>query len=281
MAFQTVGRLRELLEQAGARPRKRYGQNFLIDRHLMMRLVESAQIGCGDVVVEVGAGTGSLTSLLAERAGQVHTFEIDRTMADIAARELAGCDNVTLHRADALESQTRLTPEVVGVLEANAGRVKLTANLPYDVATPLLMNLLLAEHPPIRMCFTIQREVGERLMAETDTRDYGPASVLCRLYARTERIARLGPQAFWPPPKVESVMMRMEMLDGSTAAQRRSVAEVTRAAFTMRRKTLRRALEGVLGRERIESVLNAAGLRADMRPAEVGPAQWQALALQS
>lgn len=277
--FQTAATLRRLLTEAGLRPRHRRGQNFLIDRNLMMKLVAAAVLTLDDIVLEVGTGAGSLTGLLADRAGRVHTFEIDDQLAGVAESQLAGRTNVTMHRGDALQSQTVLAPAISALIAEHPGRVKLVANLPYDVATPLLMGLLLAPSPPVSMCFTIQREVGLRLLAEPGTRDYGPASVLTRTLTTTQRIAAVTPQSFWPQPKVDSVMLRLTSRAPAMPHEARAqLAGLARHAFQFRRKKLRPILIQQSTEAAAAAGLTAAGLLGDERPEQVTPAQWVMLA---
>lgn len=278
-SFQTAAVLRRLLTDAGLRPRHRHGQNFLIDRNLMMKLVAAAALTVDDIVLEVGTGAGSLTGLLADRAGRVHTFEIDDDLANVAESQLAGRPNVTLHRGDALQTQTVLAPAISALIARHAGRLKLVANLPYDVATPLVMDLLIAPSPPAMMCFTIQREVGLRLLAEPGTRDYGPASVVAQTLATIERIAPVPPQAFWPRPKVESVMLRMtHRQPAMMPAAKARLALLVRHAFQFRRKKLRPILAQQFTEAVAAAGLAAAGLLGDERPEQATPAQWFILA---
>lgn len=281
--FQTARDIRRLLTEAGARPRKRFGQHFLIDRHHMDKLLAAAELSRNDTVIEVGAGTGSLTGLLAERAGCVHSFEIDPTLADIAARHVAGCSHAMLHRGDALAGQSTLAPELANALQTASGPVKLVANLPYDIATPLLLALLMADRPPRRLCFTIQREVAERLAATPDTRAYGPASLACQWFARIERLAIVPPTAFWPPPKVESALMRLNRIDmgaGQRDEARRDV-ELVRRFFQTRRKTISHILAGWIGRPAADSLLNETGLDGARRPESLNPEEWRAFLWQA
>ncbi|MCK6484137.1 MAG: ribosomal RNA small subunit methyltransferase A [Phycisphaerae bacterium] len=275
--FQTARDIRRLLTEAGARPRKRYGQHFLIDRHHMDKLLAAAELSREDTVIEVGAGTGSLTGLLAGRAGRVHTFEIDTTLAEIAARHVADCPHVTLHRGDALAGQSTLARELAAVLYEASGPVKLVANLPYDIATPLLLALLQADRPPVRMCFSIQREVAERLTAKPNTRDYGPAGLACRWLAHSERLAIVPRTAFWPPPKVESALMRLIRIDMSAPQRsdaRRNV-ELVRRFFQTRRKTLSHILTGWVGRATADSLLGDACMDGRRRPESLTADEWR------
>lgn len=252
---QTKREIEAVLDRAGLRPRKRFGQHFLIDGNLMRRLAESAGLQPDDVVLEVGPGTGGLTDLLAARAREVIAVEVDRDLLTILTERFAGQEHVKLFFGDILDSKHRLRPEVRDAL-GDTESAKLVANLPYQVATPLVMNLLV-DYPRVRrLCFTVQAEVGERLVASAGSKTYGPLSVVAQALSRIETVARIPPQAFWPQPAVDSVMLRMDVgaspfPDSDTA---RAFAALVRGAFEHRRKTLRSALGYVL-EERERKVL--------------------------
>jgi 16S rRNA (adenine1518-N6/adenine1519-N6)-dimethyltransferase len=274
--FQTQREVRELLAETGLRPRKRFGQHFLIDRNLMAKLIDAAEPSTGDAVLEVGVGTGSLTSQLAERAGQVLAFEIDEKLAEVARRGLAGHPNVRLVVGDALETKSRLAPALVSSMAESAAaglRLKLVANLPYDIATPLVLNLLVSELQIERLCFTVQKEVAERFLARCGDEAYGIASILAAVLTTPRRIAAVPKEAFWPRPNVESVMIRLDARpDG-----RRGVGDAAgfgamlRGFFQHRRKTLGRI---AAGDAKLEAALAATGVPRDRRPESVSPGEW-------
>ncbi|RMF84547.1 MAG: ribosomal RNA small subunit methyltransferase A, partial [Planctomycetota bacterium] len=204
MAGQTLTQIRTLLAEAGLSPQHRLGQNFLIDLNLMRKALTAAKVAAGDVVLEVGAGTGSLTEMLLDAGCRVIAVEIDRGLLAILRSRFADHPRVQLIAGDALAGKHRLNPEMTAALRAAAADEdwKLVANLPYQIATPLLMELLLFDPPAACLTCTIQKEVGERLMAEPRTAAYGPASILAQTLARVKRVAVLPPKAFWPRPKV-------------------------------------------------------------------------------
>lgn len=211
---QTKREIEATLGDLGMTPRKRFGQHFLIDGNLMRRLVEVAEIGPEDLVLEVGAGTGGLTDLLALRAGQVVCVEIDRDLQGFLEERFDWADHVRIVSGDVLAGKHHINPEVVDALAAHptggARTVKLVANLPYQVATPLIMNLLV-DHPVVsRLCFTVQAEVGERIATPPGGKNYGPLAIVTQTFGRVETICRIGPSSFWPRPKVDSVMMRID-----------------------------------------------------------------------
>jgi 16S rRNA (adenine1518-N6/adenine1519-N6)-dimethyltransferase len=244
--FQTKKELKELLDNSARFPRKRYGQHFLIDRNLMQKLIDAAEIAPTDCVLEVGTGTGSLTSLLAQCAGHVLTAEIDTEIAAIAREQLAEFPNVQLILGDALETKSRIAPNLLEAIshalsaETPVTDLKLVANLPYDIATVLVINLLMTELRFTRMCFTVQAEVGDRFLATENTPDYGPVSILTSIMTQPRKICRVPPQAFWPEPKVDSAMLCLDILPREKCLVRdiHAFATLVRHFFQKRRKTI-------------------------------------------
>lgn len=245
---QTKREIEALLQSAGIHPRKRFGQHFLIDGNIMRRLVERAEISPEDVVLEVGGGTGGLTDLLVTRAARVICVEIDRNLFTLLADRFENEPRVTLIAGDVLERKHRLSQTVSDAIRACAasdgGALKLVANLPYQAATPLVMNLLI-DYPEVRrLCFMVQAEVGERITASPGGRDYGPLSIIGQSLCRIETIGRVPPQAFWPRPDIASAMIRMDVGDPPFATRDDvgRFATFVRTVFEHRRKTLRSAL---------------------------------------
>lgn len=280
---QTKREIESILARAGLRPRKRLGQHFLIDGNLMRRLVEAAELEADDVVLEVGAGTGGLTDLLADRVRRVVSVEVDRDLFSLLEDRFADRSNVVLVHTDVLERKNLVAPQVIEALiggDTDAGRttvIKLVANLPYQIATPLVMNLLL-DHPCIeRYLFTVQAEVGDRLLASPGSRDYGPLAIVAQTLGRVTAVTRLPPHVFWPRPEVDSVMIRLDTLPmpfADRATMHRFVAFV-RGVFTHRRKTLRAALRFVVDdvtRERICARFDPTG-----RPETLSREAWLAM----
>lgn len=263
---QTKHEIEQRLASLGIRPRKRWGQHFLIDGNLMRRLVAAAELDPDDLVLEVGGGTGGLTDLLVGRARRVLCVEVDRDLLALLSDRFESVDNIVLVRGDILESKHRLRPDVAKAVHrydgGSAGHVKLVANLPYQVATPLMMNLLI-DYPEVRrLCFTVQAEVGDRITARPGCKDYGPLSIVSQLWCEIQTIARIPPQAFWPRPAVQSLMIRMDVRDRPLAksVELAEFARLLRGVFDHRRKTLRAALGYVVDeptRARIGSAFDA------------------------
>lgn len=209
--MQTKQQIRQLLLSAGLSPNKRLGQHFLIDLNLMRLLVDSADIRENDIVLEVGCGTGSLTEALVERAGMTIAVELDRNLAEIVRRQLAQAENFEFINADVLESKNTISPAVTDALararEKCDGRVLLVANLPYNVASPVMMNLLSGPTTADRMYVTVQKEVADRMAARPGSGDYGILSILLNATGDVKTMRTLKPTVFWPQPQVDSAIV--------------------------------------------------------------------------
>ena len=201
-----------MLVAAGLEPRHRWGQNFLIDLNLMRLLVDAADLNSSKTVLEVGCRTGSLTESLADSAGAVVSAEIDERLVVVAGAQLFDRDNVTLICGDVLRNKNTIAPAILeSITEATnrlGGEFALVANLPYQVASPLIVNLLLLDQPSCDAIFvTVQAEVAQRMIAPANTTEYGLLSILMQALGEVELLRWLGPQAFWPAPKVNSAMV--------------------------------------------------------------------------
>lgn len=209
--MQTKQQIRQLLSAAGLSPNKRIGQHFLIDLNLMRLLVDSADVQENDIVLEVGCGTGSLTEALVERAGMTIAVELDRNLAEIVRKQLAQAENFEFINADVLESKNTINPAVTDALararEKCDGRVLLVANLPYNVASPVMMNLLSGRATADRMYVTVQKEVADRMAARPGSGVYGILSILLDATGDVKTLRTLKPTVFWPQPQVDSAIV--------------------------------------------------------------------------
>jgi 16S rRNA (adenine1518-N6/adenine1519-N6)-dimethyltransferase len=276
MSRQTKTFLIERFREMGIRPATRHGQNFLIDLNLHRLIVDSADLSQQDVVLEVGTGTGAITALVAERAGAVVTVEVDGHLFELASEMLIEFKNVTMLHTDALKNKNRFNPlvmEAVGAMLAAAPgrRLKLVANLPYNIATPVLSNLLACEYTPHSMVATIQKELADRIVAQPWTKDYGALSVWMQCQANVEIIRIMPPSVFWPQPKVESAIVRIIVDPERRAAvpDLKFFHEFTKAIFIHRRKFLRAnvvsALKGVLDKADVDEILAEMNFADDAR----------------
>jgi 16S rRNA (adenine1518-N6/adenine1519-N6)-dimethyltransferase len=249
-------------------PKKGLGQHFLVDENILGVIERMSRLAASDVVVEVGPGLGVLTRRLADRTAHVHAIELDRSLEPHLRDALAGRPNVEFIWGDALD---------VAIDELRPRPNKLVANLPYNVATPLVVETL--EHVPSLelWCVMVQREVAERFFAAPRTKAYGAVSVLVQLTARKIGIHRVAPTVFRPPPRVQSALVAFERQPTAEIADVRAVVE---AAFAHRRKTAANALalSGLASRERVEETLASLGHAANARAEELEPAEFVPLA---
>ncbi len=274
---QTLSFLKQRFEQVGIRPNTRHGQNFMIDLNLQRILLDAAELNENDVVLEVGTGTAGLTVHMASRAAAVVTVEVDRLLAQLASEELYDYSNVTLLRQDALRNKNRMNPEVIDAvkeqLAAGPDRTfKLAANLPYNIATPIISNLLSTEVIPRLMAVTIQKELADRMMAKPSTKDYSALSIWMQSQCRMELVRILPPTAFWPRPKVTSAILRIEY---DPQLRQRMVDpeffhKFVRAMFFHRRKFLRSvvasAFKNQIEKPEVDEILcNQMGFARDVR----------------
>jgi 16S rRNA (adenine1518-N6/adenine1519-N6)-dimethyltransferase len=278
---QTISYVAGRLKAAGLRPINRFGQNFLVDLNLMDLIARSASLGPDDVVLEIGTGTGSLTTRLAKLAGQVVTVEIDENLARLARQEFASAPHVTLLQQDALRNKNNLDDKIYAAIrEAMAkigpqAQLKLVANLPYNVATPIISNLLDCPVVPTRMVVTIQKELAERIIAAPATKDYSALSIWVQALATCEIVRVLPPSVFWPRPKVHSAILRIDPL----ASLRSRIVDLPffhstlRALYFHRRKFLRSvvvsAMKDSLSKEKVDEVLDSLGMTATSRAEEL------------
>lgn len=286
---QTLSFLRRRFSEVGIKPRTQLGQNFLIDLNLVRLLVRAAELVPGDVVLEVGSGTGSLTALVAPEVAAVVTVELDRQLFALAGEELAGLGNVTMLNTDALAGKNRLNPAVVDAvrreLEASpGGRFHLVANLPYNVATPLVSNLLALDRAPDAMTVTIQKEVADRILAGPGSKDYGALSLWVQAQCAVELVRVLPPAVFWPRPKVSSAIVRIVLQPERRAAlgDLAFYHSFVRSIFLHRRKFLRSellsAFKNRLDKPAVDAILRQQELGVDARAEQLDPARMLALA---
>ena len=266
---QTKHQIESLLSRAGSRPRHQFGQNFMIDQNLVRAVAEAGRLEPGDGVIEVGPGTGTLTEELLTRAGRVVVVEIDRNLAGLLRDHFADRPNFSLIEGDALAGKHQLSPELSAAIRAAQGdamRVKLVANLPYNIASPLVIEMLIAGVE--LLAFTVQKEVALRLGAKPGTDDYGPLTVMAQMLSRVEILRTLPAQAFWPPPKIESALVRLTR-DDRLGPKAGAFSAFVHALFSFRRKTLRRAL--LQAGFDAEAVLAATALDGQRRAEEFAP----------
>lgn len=246
---------------------KKYGQNFLIDSNILDKIIESAQISKEDCVLEIGPGIGTMTQRLAEEAGEVVAVEIDRHLIPILEDTLSGYDNVTIINEDILKVDINKIVE-----ERNGGMpVKIVANLPYYITTPIIMALFERHIPLKSVTVMVQKEVADRMLVGPGTKDYGALSLAVQYYAKPEIIAKVPAACFMPRPNVDSAVVRLTLYEDPPvkAKDETYLFAIIRASFNQRRKTLVNGLinAGNIGvsRGQVEKVLGDMQLSAMVR----------------
>lgn len=257
----------EIIEKYHFNFQKKFGQNFLVDSSILDRIIESAQITEKDCVLEIGPGIGTMTQRLAEEAGEVVAVEIDRNLIPILQDTLSAYDNVTIINADILKLDLNQIVE-----KHNQGRpVKVVANLPYYITTPIIMALFENHIPLQSVTVMVQKEVADRMRVGPGTKDYGALSLAVQYYAKPEIITRVPAACFMPRPNVDSTVIRLERYEKPPVETEDEawLFAVIRASFNQRRKTLVNGLAnaGKLGvsRQQAEEVLTEIGLPATVR----------------
>jgi 16S rRNA (adenine1518-N6/adenine1519-N6)-dimethyltransferase len=266
---QSKHEIEALLAEAGSQPRHRFGQNFMIDQNLVRIVADAGALTKEDLVIEVGPGTGTLTEELLAGAGTVVAVEIDRDLAVVLRNRFVARENLSLIEGDALAGKHALNPAIGELLakpEYQNRPRKLVANLPYNIASPLVIELLIAGVD--LLAFTVQKEVGLRLKAGAGSDEYGPLSVMAQLLASVEVLRTLPPQAFWPAPSIESALVRMVRQD-RLGASVNDFGRFVHAIFSFRRKMLRKSLQNA-GYD-ADRLLQSTGLDGSRRPEEFTP----------
>ena len=244
-ALHAPSTVRALLRRHGLPAQQSFGQNFLIDRHALQAVVEAAGVGPTDTVLEVGPGLGVLTHELSKRAARVVAVELDRRLEPVLAETLAGRENVEIVWKDALKFDFTALP---------AGSL-LVANLPYNIATPLLVTAL-ESRVFSRLVAMVQREVAERLVATAGDEQYGAVSLITRYYSEARIVRNVAPGSFYPAPEVTSAIVRLDARGG--VRPRPQLFAVVRDAFRHRRKTLARNLQMATDESIAQAVCEAA-----------------------
>jgi 16S rRNA (adenine1518-N6/adenine1519-N6)-dimethyltransferase len=243
---QNLTEIKTLLEAWDLRPKHRLGQNFLHDANKMAAIVNAASILPGQVVLEVGAGTGALSERLLDAGAELIAVEMDQHLEPILRQRLADyAGRVNLLMTDVLASKHKLSPVVAEALGA-VSALKLVANLPYSIASPLIANLLL-DYPQMTLAVvTVQREVAQRMLASPGSKAYGPLGILVQSLCCVEPVTKLSPACFWPRPKVESQVLRLCRRDVPLTSDPQALARLLQQLFSSRRKQL----GTILGRDR-------------------------------
>ncbi|MEM9882858.1 MAG: 16S rRNA (adenine(1518)-N(6)/adenine(1519)-N(6))-dimethyltransferase RsmA [Planctomycetota bacterium] len=265
---QTLTEIKQLLAGHGLRPKHRLGQNFLHDHNHLVRILDAAEVAAGDVVLEVGPGTGALTERLLAAGAEVVACEVDRDLEAVLRERIdTSEDRFTLVVGDVLADKRTLNAELLDRLASR--RFKLIANLPYQVASPLLANLVL-DHPAMDAAVVmVQKEVADRLAAPPGGKDYGALGVLVQAVCLVRRVGVLPPSCFWPAPKVSSAVVHFQRRPEPLTDDPHALAGLLHTLFGKRRKQL----GAILGR----GVDWPAGVEPTMRPEQLTVEQLVAL----
>jgi 16S rRNA (adenine1518-N6/adenine1519-N6)-dimethyltransferase len=254
------------------RPSKALGQNFVIDQNTIRRIVRLSEIAPTDRIIEVGAGVGTLTLGLADAAAQVVAIELDRKLIPALTDVLDGVDNVEVVVGDALKLDYST---LVG-----GGSARMVANLPYNIATPLIAKLLEEATQISDFVIMVQKEAGERLVAPPGSRTYGAVSVLVAYHCDAKILGKVPARVFWPVPKVESLLVRLTRRPAPVQVSFPDLMRVVRAAFGQRRKTVRNSLAAGLELpvDQVEAAIGRAGIDPDARAESLGLKEFAQLA---
>ena len=256
-----------VLQRYGFNFQKKYGQNFLIDTHVLDKIIGAAQIGPDDFVLEIGPGIGTMTQYLAEAAREVVAVEIDTKLIPILQDTLKEYDNVTVLNEDILKVDIRKIAE-----EKNGGKpIKVVANLPYYITTPIIMGLFESEVPLDSITVMVQKEVADRMQVGPGTKDYGALSLAVQYYARPQIIANVPPNCFMPRPKVGSAVIQLVRYEEPPVQvdNEKLMFRLIRASFNQRRKTLVNGLKNSqeldFSKEEIEKAMAETGIPVNVR----------------
>lgn len=272
---------KKILKKHNLRPKKRYGQNFLINEKIMEGIIAAAELEPDNVVVEIGPGLGGLTLELAQRVRHLLAIEIDHQLVAVLREILEPYPNVKLIQGDVLE--LNLDQEVKKAFPKQEGPYKIVANLPYYITTPIIMGLLEQKRQISTMVLMVQKEVGERMRALPGSKDYGSLSVAVQYYAETEIALKVPPSSFRPAPEVDSVVIRLKVRETPAVKplDEKMFFQVVRGAFGQRRKilvnSLSNSLDG-LSKTEIIYILNDLGIDPNIRGEQLSLEEFSAIA---
>ena len=260
-------RTKEVLAKYNMSAKKKFGQNFLIDSGVLENIVEAAGVGSEDCVLEIGPGIGTLTQYLADSAGKVIAVEIDKTLMPVLADTLSEYDNVTVINEDVLKVDIKAL-----ALEYNGGKpMKVVANLPYYITTPIIMKLFESGAPIESITVMVQKEVADRMAEGPGSKDYGSLSLAVGYYAEAEAVCDVPPSSFIPQPNVGSAVVKLTKYDKPRVdvADEKFMFEIIRTSFNQRRKTLSNSLSNnpALGvsRQQVTDALTEMGINDKAR----------------
>ncbi|ACD22910.1 16S rRNA (adenine(1518)-N(6)/adenine(1519)-N(6))-dimethyltransferase RsmA [Clostridium botulinum] len=265
---------KELVKKYNFRFSKSLGQNFLLDESVLNDIVDGAEVNENDFIIEIGPGVGTLTAKLLQKAKMVTCIELDNDLIPILQQELGEYDKFELIHNDALKVD-------FNEIMKNEEHVKLVANLPYYVTTPIIVKLLKENHKFESLTIMIQKEVAERINAEPNCKEYGALSVLVQYYCNTKIVRKVSPESFMPRPKVDSIVIRLDRLSNPRVKvqDEKLLFDIVRAGFNMRRKTLWNATKVVgLSKEDLQKAFDSCNIDPKRRAETLSIEEFAALA---
>lgn len=252
-------KIKDILIDNGFRFNHNLGQNFITDKNLLDKIVELSGVDENDVVVEIGTGAGTLTRAIAEKAKKVYSFEVDRALKPVLDETLSGLDNVEVIFKDVLKMKDKELIEIVGE------KFKVVANIPYYITTALVMRFLEESVHPSAITVMVQKEVADRFVAKPATEDYGAITMAISLYGDAKIVGQVDKSMFYPVPKVDSSIVRIDVYDKYAGVDKKKVNKTIKCAFMMRRKTLLNNLTAVYPVEKDEAAKILESMNIDLK----------------
>lgn len=252
-------KIKDILIDNGFRFNHNLGQNFITDKNLLDKIVELSGVDENDVVVEIGTGAGTLTRAIAEKAKKVYSFEVDRALKPVLEETLSGLDNVEVIFKDVLKMKDKELIETVGE------KFKVVANIPYYITTALVMRFLEEDVHPSAITVMVQKEVADRFVAKPATEDYGAITMAISLYGDAKIVGQVDKSMFYPVPKVDSSIVRIDVYDKYAGVNKKNVNKAIKCAFMMRRKTLLNNLTAVYPVQKDEAAKILESLNIDLK----------------
>lgn len=252
-------KIKDILIDNGFRFNHNLGQNFITDKNLLDKIVELSGVDENDVVVEIGTGAGTLARAIAEKAKKVYSFEVDRALKPVLDETLSGLDNVEVIFKDVLKMKDKELIEIVGE------KFKVVANIPYYITTALVMRFLEESVHPSAITVMVQKEVADRFVAKPATEDYGAITMAISLYGDAKIVGQVDKSMFYPVPKVDSSIVRIDVYDKYAGVDKKNVNKAIKCAFMMRRKTLLNNLTAVYPVQKDEAAKILESLNIDLK----------------
>lgn len=252
-----LSKTKEIMEHFNIQLNKSYGQNFLIKDDVLSSISDAAKLDKDTLAIEIGPGIGTLTAEIAKTAGKVFAIEIDKKLIDVLHETLSNYDNVEVINKDALKVDYGKI-----ISESGYKKVKVVANLPYYITTPIITKLMGYAKSIESMTFMVQKEAADRILSEPGEDEYGTLALICRYYADIERVCKVSRDSFMPQPRVESVVIQMDIREKPVVQvdDERLFFSIIKSSFSMRRKTLNNALKPVGSHEALERAFKVSGI---------------------